>query len=114
MNPSRKRKNAKRDVWEKGGHHTERGKGIWERVGGHECRFGCGATTLADDDTVSEVGGRGKAPNAVDGVFGEIDRSDPEGELVKSVVASSSSSESLHLEEPSSSSSSSSSSCGCC
>jgi len=53
---------------------------------------------------VSELGGRGKEPNVVDGVLGEIDRSDPEGELVKSVVTSSSSSESLHFEEPSSSS----------
>lgn len=52
----------------------------------------------------------GKEPKAVDGVLGEIDPSDPEGELVKSVVAPSSSSESLHLDELSSSSSSSCSS----
>jgi len=67
------------------------------------------------DDGVSVAGGRGKESNPVDGVFGEMDRSDPEGELVKSVVASSSSSsESLHFEEPSSSSSSPSSSSSCC
>lgn len=46
----------------------------------------------------------------MDGVLGEIEPSDPDGELVKSVVVSSSSSESLHLEESSSSPSSSSSS----
>lgn len=46
----------------------------------------------------------------MDGVLGEMEPSDPDGELVKSVVASSSSSESLHLEESSSSPSSSSSS----
>lgn len=91
-------------------YHTERGKGTWEYAEGDECRVGCGATTLVGNDAGSEVGGRGKEPNVVAGVLGETDRSDPEGELVKSVVASSSSSESLHLDEASSSSSSSSSS----
>ena len=78
--------------------------------------MGCGATILVGGNPASEVGGRGKEPNSVDGVFGETERSDPEGELVKSVVASSSSSESLHLEELSSSSSSPSSSppSSCC
>lgn len=71
----------------------------------------CGAAAFVGDDAASEVGGRGKASSAVDGVLGEIERSDPEGELVKSVVAPPSSSESLHLELLSSSSSSSSSSC---
>ena len=86
------------------------GKGIWERVGGCECRLVGGATTSPFDGAVPEVGGSGNELNDVDGVFGEIDRSEPEGELVKSVVtSSSSSSESLHFEEPSSSSSSSSS-----
>jgi len=89
------------------GHHTERGKGIRECV---ESRVGCGETIFVDDCAGSEVGGSGKESKAVDGVFGDMERSDPEGELVKSVVASSSSSESLHLELPSSSSSSSSSS----
>ena len=70
--------------------------------------MGCGATIFVAFG--SEAGGIGKESKAVDGVFGEMDRSDPEGELVKSVVASSSSSESLHLEVSSSSSSSSSSS----
>lgn len=74
--------------------------------------MGCGATIFVLVGVGSEAGGIGKEPRAVDGVFGEMDPSDPEGELVKSVVASSSSSESLHLEELSSSSiSSSSSSC---
>ena len=90
------------------GHHTERGTaGIRECVEG---RVGCGATIFVDGCAGSEVGGSGKESKAVGGVFGEMERSDPEGELVKSVVASSSSSESLHLELPSSSSSSSSSS----
>jgi len=88
------------------GDHTERGKGIWECVWGLN-RFGCGATMFFAGDDASVAGGRGKESNPVDGVFGEMDRSDPEGELVKSVVASSSSSESLHLELSSSSSSSS-------
>lgn len=72
--------------------------------------MGCGATIFVAVGIGSEAGGTGKEPKAVDGVLGEMDRSDPEGELVKSVVASSSSSESLHLDELSSSSSSSSSS----
>jgi len=83
------------------GSHTERGTGIWEHTRGLVCRVGCGATVFVLVDVGSEVGGRGKEPKEVDvdGVFGETDRSDPEGELVKSVVASSSSSESLHLDE---------------
>jgi len=70
--------------------------------------MGCGTTIFVIADVGSEAGGIGKEPKVVDGVLGEMDRSDPEGELVKSVVASSSSSESLHLEGLSSSSSSSS------
>lgn len=74
--------------------------------------MGCGTVIFVIADVGSEAGGIGKELKVVDGVLGEMDRSDPEGELVKSVVASSSSSESLHLEElPSSSSSSSPSSC---
>ena len=87
------------------------GKGIRECV---ERCVGCDATIFVCDSVGSEVGGRGKESKAVDGVFGEMERSDPEGELVKSVVASSSSSESLHLELLSSSSSSPSSSSSCC
>lgn len=89
--------------------HTERGIGIWLRIDGLVCRVVCWATTLVAADTGSEVGGSEGGSSEVDGVLGEMDRSDPEGELVKSVVASSGS-ESLHLEELSSSSSSSSSS----
>lgn len=95
-------------IKEKGGHHTERGKGIRECV---ERRVGCGATVFVGGCARSEGGGRGKESKAVDGVLGEMEPSDPEGELVKSVVASSSSSESLHLELLFSSSSSSSTSC---
>lgn len=68
----------------------------------------CGAAIFVGNDDASEVGGRGNESSAVDGVLGEIEPSDPEGELVKSVVASPSSSESLHRELLSSSSSSSS------
>lgn len=102
-----KRKERKaRNRGEKTGHHTQGSKGIWEWG---EYRVGCGAAVFVGDDAVSEAGGRGKESNAVDGVLGEMERSDPEGELVKSGVASSS--ESLHLELLSSSSSSSSSCC---
>jgi len=87
------------------------GKDIRECV---ECCVGCDVTIFVCDSAGSEVGGRGKESKAVDGVLGEMERSDPEGELVKSVVASSSSSESLHLELLSSSSSSPSSSSSCC
>lgn len=113
MSPSRRKKKGTRSegARRKGRHHTERGKGIWERVGGGcEWRLAGGATTSVFDGAAPEVGGSGNELNDVDGVFGEIDRSDPEGELVKSVVTSSSSSESLHFDESSSSSSSSSSS----
>jgi len=66
-------------------YHTERGKGIWERVGGYECRFGSGGTTPAFGGVVPELGGRGN--ELVDGVFGESEFSDEvEGELVRSVV----------------------------
>lgn len=103
-------KNPNEGSEEKKWGHTEREKGICEWVAGLACRGGCG-TTIFIVDVGSERGGSGRVPKAVDGVLGEMDPSDPEGELVRSVVASSSSSESLHLEGLSSSSSSSSSSC---